>query len=172
MKSLKPITFLFFIAITVLLNSCSNEPIDPAIDPTDNNGGSTYYVKFKMDGVQKTYTITQVMFVGLGPNGTMTIIGSEGLNSISLHIIDEANTVVGTGTFPLEWTNVGCDYTEGSSIFASDYDDFTTSAGNIVITEKNTTNKTVKGTFNFIGKNSGMTQTRNFTEGDFFVRYE
>ncbi len=172
MKPIKRISFLFLIAISFILNSCSNEPIDPAIDPTDNNGGSRYYVKFKMDGVQKTYTVTQAMFTGLGPYGTMSIIGSEGLSSISLHIIDEANTVVGTGTFPLEWTNVGCDYTEGSSIFASDYDDFTTSAGNIVISEKNTTNKTVKGTFNFVGKNTDMTQTRNFTEGDFFVRYE
>jgi hypothetical protein len=53
MKSLKPIAFFFLFAITFVLNSCSNEPIDPAIDPTDNNGGFSgiYKWSFKLDGV-------------------------------------------------------------------------------------------------------------------------
>ncbi len=53
MKSLKPIAFFFLFAITFVLNSCSNEPIDPAIDPTDNNGGSSGTLRWscKVDGV-------------------------------------------------------------------------------------------------------------------------
>ena len=170
MKSIKRISFLVVIAITFILNSCSNEPIDPTIDPTANN--SSYYVKFKMDGVQKTYTSTQASFLNVGPMGTLSIVGIEGLNSMNLHVMDQTVTVVGEGTYPLEWTNVGCDFIEGSANYASDYQDFTTSAGNIVIDEKNTSNRTVKGTFSFVGKNDNMTLTRNFTEGEFFVRYE
>lgn len=170
MKSITRFNAVFLFLVVFMFNSCSNEPIDPTLDPTAGN--SNYYVKFKMDGVQKTYTNTEATFMNVGPMGTLSIVGIEGLNSMNLHVMDQAVTVIGEGTYPLQWTNVGCDFIEGSANYASDYQDFTTSAGNIVITEKNTSNKTVKGTFNFVGKNENMTQTRNFTEGDFFVRYE
>jgi Family of unknown function (DUF6252) len=170
MKLIKSISFLVLITIPFILNSCSNEPIDPTLDLTAGN--SSYYVKFKMDGVQKTYTTTQASFMNVGPMGTASIVGIEGLNSMNLHVMDQSVTVIGEGTYPLQWTNVGCEFTEGTANYSSDYQDFTTSSGNIVIVEKNTTNKTVKGTFNFVGKNTNMTQTRNFTEGEFFVRYE
>ncbi|WP_396142579.1 hypothetical protein [Flavobacterium sp.] len=53
MKPIKRISFLFLIAISFVLNSCSNEPIDPAIDPSANNSSSSgiYKWSFKLDGV-------------------------------------------------------------------------------------------------------------------------
>ena len=98
MKSIIRFSSYFLVLIVFMLNSCSNEPIDPTLDPTANN--SSYYVKFKMDGVQKTYTNTDATFMNVGPMGTLSIVGIEGLNSMNLHVMDQSVTVIGEGTYP------------------------------------------------------------------------
>ncbi len=53
MKPIQRISFLFLMIISFALSSCSNEPIDPAIDPSANNSSSSgiYKWSFKLDGV-------------------------------------------------------------------------------------------------------------------------
>jgi hypothetical protein len=54
---------------------------------------------------------------------------------------------------------------------SSDYFDSTASLGKITITEFNETNKTIKGTFNFVGKNEENTISKAFSNGEFFIKY-
>ena len=175
---MKNIKFLAGIFLIVTFFSCTNEPIDSAIDlgasgnPTGDVGSLGYYIKVTQDGAAKQWTTTQASYFSLG-TGTKSLIiqGANGTTSISLHITNDSGNTVPVAVYPLEWVSIGCGYTEGANIFSSDYSDFNTSAGNITITELNTTNKTVKGTFNFIGKDNAMTSTKVFTNGEFSVKY-
>ena len=124
-----------------------------------------YYIKVTKDGVEKKWS-------------TVLAIKSTNLDSFLLSAAD-ASTSMGLilynapkiDVYNLTWAEKSCTYTEGTNIFSSDYSDFTTSAGNIAITELNKTDKTIKGTFNFIGKNEAMTVTKVFTKGEFFLKY-
>lgn len=79
MKPIQRISYLFLIAISFILNSCSNEPIDPAIDPTDNSGGSSgiYNWSFKLDGVLYEWEGT-LQDPGTG-GGNYTVINNKGM---------------------------------------------------------------------------------------------
>jgi hypothetical protein len=119
MKSLKPIAFFFLFAITFVLNSCSNEPIDPAIDPTDNNGGSSGMLRWscKVDGVLHEWSGAFGATTGLSnfamddqnatdgnPNGLISLnknINVDGNEFILSMVIPE----VRTGTFILDYSN-------------------------------------------------------------------
>lgn len=183
MKKIKFLTAALFLFAAFGLVSCTadNEPIDPAIDLGGGGGGgggnggggsSTYYIKVLQDGVQKQWTTTQASVFSLGTNTkSLLILGSDGSTSMNLHLTNENGNTIPVGVYPLEWTTIGCGYTEGANIFSSDYSDFSTSAGNITITEFDTVNLTVKGVFNFTGKNDGMTISKVFTNGEFFVKY-
>ena len=178
MKNIKILAGIFLIVTAFTFTSCTNEPIDSAINlddfgnPTGGVGSSGYYIKVTQDGAAKQWTTTQASYFSLG-TGTKSLIiqGANGTTSISLHITNDSGNTVPVAVYPLKWVSIGCGYTEGANIFSSDYSDFNTSAGNITITELNTTNKTVKGTFNFIGKDNAMTSTKVFTNGEFSVKY-
>lgn len=133
--------------------------------PTGN-----YFIKALKDGSAKEWNTIQAQYVLLGSERSLLIIGSDGATSMNLHISSDTADIP-VGTYPLEWVSVGCGYTEGMSIFSSDYSDFTTSPGSITITEFNATNQTIKGTFNFTGKNDAMTVSKVFSNGEFFVHY-
>ena len=179
MKNIKFLVGIFLILTAFTFTSCTTEPIDSAIDldtfnpPTGGGGSSTgFYIKVTQDGVAKQWTTTQASYFSLSA-GTKSLIiqGANGTTSMSLHITNDTGNTIPVATYPLEWVSVGCGYTEGANIFSSDYSDFNTSAGNIVITEFDTTNKIVKGTFNFTGKDDAMTSTKVFTNGEFSVKY-
>lgn len=163
--------FRFFIPVLILittftLNSCENEPVDGSLLP-DNGGGTTagYYVKVTKDGAVKQWTTVQA--INVTAINSFAITAADPSSSMSLVLFD----VTKIGVYPLDWAVISCTYTEGTNFFSSNYSDFSTSAGNITITELNKTNKTIKGTFNFIGKNDALTATKIFTKGEFFTTY-
>ena len=162
-----------------LMTSCSNEPVDPVIvaqlavanNATANNGGgttSTYYVKAQVDGVQNNWSSTIQAQYSTSLHSLM-ILSNDGSTSMSLHIM--ANSNVAVGSYPLAWTNVGCNQVIGTDIFSSDYSDFTTSAGSITLTQFDLTNKIATGTFNFVGKNNAMSASKTYTNGEFNVTF-
>lgn len=168
MKFIKFITVFFFASL--LFTSCENEPVDRSLLP-DNGGGAGggtttgNYLKVTKDGVAKQWSTVQA-------------VNTTALNSFALSAADSSASmslvlfgVSSVGVYNLSFVEKSCIYTEGTNVFSSDYSDFNTSAGNITITELNKTNKTIKGTFNFIGKNQAMTAIKVFTKGEFFTTY-
>lgn len=118
MKSLKLLVFLFLVAFTYVLNSCSNEPIDPAIDPTDNNGGSSGTLRWscKVDGVLHEWSGAFGASTGLSnfamddqnatdgnPNGVIAL----SKNNSNGNYFDLSMTIpeVRTGTFLLNYSS-------------------------------------------------------------------
>lgn len=168
MNFIKYITVFFF--ASVLFTSCENEPLDGSIIPDNGTGGGTstgYYLKVTKDGVAKQWSTIQAL--NSTPLNSIIITGADNSSSMTLVVHDVSK--IGIGVYNLSWAEKSCVYTEGTNIFSSDYSDFNTSAGNITITELNQTNKTIKGTFNFIGKNQAMTATKVFTKGEFYLKY-
>lgn len=166
MNFIKFITVFFF--ASVLITSCENEPVNSSSLPgTDNGGGTTtgYYFRVTKDGVVKQWSTVQA--VNTTALNSFVLSAADPTTSINLILFDVSNV----GVYNLSFAEKSCVYTEGTNIFSSDYSDFNTSAGNITITELNKTNKTIKGTFNFIGKNQALTSTKVFTKGEFFIKY-
>ena len=166
----KFITVFFLFFASVLITSCENEPVDKSLLP-DNGGGtgpgttSGYYLKVTKDGVIKQWSTVQA--VNSTALNSFVISAADSSTSMSLILFDVSKI----GVYNLNWAEKSCVYTEGTNIFSSDYSDFNTSVGNITLTELNKVDKTIKGTFNFIGKNQALTSTKVFTKGEFFLKY-
>ncbi|WP_374548405.1 hypothetical protein [Flavobacterium sp.] len=177
MKNIKIIGSLFLLFTALTFTSCENEPLDPELNLDDfgggNNGGSssTYYVRAKVNGTLTNWNTIQAQYIQALNSIVILAAAPNGASSMSLHLIKDDNTDFSDGVYPLTWTLVGCGHTVGAEIFSSDYSDFNTSPGNITILEYNTSNKTIKGTFSFVGKNDDMSVTNTYTEGEFFVNY-
>jgi len=168
MNLIKNITVLFLLFASVLITSCENEPVGSGSPSgTDNGGGTTtgYYFRVTKDGVVKQWST----FQAINPTAlnSFVISAADSSTSMNLTLFNVSNI----GVYNLSWAEVSCIYTEGTTFYTSDYSDFNTSAGNITFTELNKTNKTIKGTFNFIGKNQALTSTKVFTKGEFFLKY-
>lgn len=161
----------------ILITSCENEPIDSALlDSIDNNGGTVddggtnggsgttgSYIKVTTDGVVKKWKIINTLL----SNESLIVTSNDGLTSMNLSI-DE---FIGVASYNFDYISVTCNYIDTIGALSSDYFDSTASLGKITITEFNETNKTIKGTFNFVGKNEENTISKAFTNGEFFTKY-
>jgi len=168
MKNFRFLISVLIIIATFTLNSCENEPVDGSLTSGTGTGGGTttgYYFKVTKDGVVKQWSTIQA--VNTTALNSFVLSAADSSTSMNLILFDVSKI----GVYNLSWAEKSCVYTEGTNIFSSDYSDFNTSAGNITLTELNTTNKTIKGTFNFIGKNQALTATKVFTKGEFFIKY-
>ncbi|MEW5675215.1 DUF6252 family protein [Flavobacterium enshiense] len=182
MKKINLIALFAVMIAAVSFVSCSGdiEPLDPALSGDTTGGGNTgggntgggsgtYYVKAKVDGVQKQWTgSTQIQ--AQFADDMFILLASNGSETMSLGIISD--DAIAPNTYQLEFGGVTGVYTLGTESFSSSYDDFTTSPGNIQVVDLNSTNRTIKGKFTFIGKNNAMTVSKNVTEGEFFVQYQ
>jgi hypothetical protein len=149
MKNIKFLTGIFFILAAFTFTSCDNEPIDPAIDLDDfggggNNGGP---IVFKADFSGSTWNATTAQ--ANISNGLISIIGARGASgeAFAFQILGTA-----TGTYPanenlLVYTPANSEY----SYWSLDVNNGQTNTGSITITEINTQNNTISGTFNFTG---------------------
>lgn len=172
MRNIRLFILPLIVITTFCLNSCENEPLESSLLSETNNGGGTgggtstnYYFRVTKDGGVKQWSTIQA--VNTSVLNSFIFTAADSSTSMSLILFDVSNI----GIYNLSFAEKSCIYTEGTNIFSSDYSDFNTSAGNITITELNKTNKTIKGTFNFIGKNQAMTATKVFTKGEFYTTY-
>ncbi len=145
---------------------CSTTSFSNWVGPVNVAASSVsgaYYMRMKIDGTLvnfplegTTATYNELSFMIQATNGT---------DAFTLHV----DTPTGLGTYT--FADAVCNYIQGNSFYSSSYSDFTNSPGNIIITELNQTNRTIKGTFNFIGKTDTLTQSKTFTEGAFYLPY-
>ncbi len=169
MKNIKFLTGIFFILAAFTFTSCDNEPIDPALDLDNfggggNNGGP---IVFKADFSGSTWNASAAQ--ANISNGLITIIGTRGTSGESF-----AFQILGTttGTYPaneniLAYTPANSEY----GYWSLDINNGSTDTGSITITEIDTQNNTISGTFNFTGYWSDTTVTNIlptvFTNGVF-----
>lgn len=182
MKVLKFLSVLFILFSLFTFTSCVNEPLDPALlDSVDNGGGTDgggtggggtgtgggitteFYIKVTKDGVVKKWTFINTLL----SNDSFILVSNDGSTSMNLSIDD----FTGVGNYNLDYISVTCNYVDTTGTLSSDYSDFTASSGKITITEFNETKKTIKGTFNFVGKNEENTISKTFSNGEFSVKY-
>ncbi len=145
---------------------CSTTSFSNWVGPVNVAASSVsgaYYMRMKIDGTLvnfplegTTATYNELSFMIQATNGT---------DAFTLQV----DTPTGLGTYT--FADAVCNYIQGNSFYSSSYSDFTNSPGNIIITELNQTNRTIKGTFNFIGKTDTLTQSKTFTEGAFYLPY-
>jgi hypothetical protein len=135
--------------------------------PAAGSTGGNYYLRMKVDGVLVNFPTANANTTY--DNLAFMILAINGVDSFSLQLSDP----IGPGTYAYADPDVFaiCVYNQNVSSYSSSYEDFTNSIGSIIITELNTTNNTIKGTFNFNGKNDAMTQTKVITEGEFFLPF-
>lgn len=152
--------------------SCSGSQNSTWVGPVNMAAaGSTggYYLRMKVNGSLVTYVLGNTT---TAYNSTNFLIFSDiDLNNdFRLEIFDP--TGIGTYAYANPALDVQCIYKENNTTFTSSYPDFTESTGSVIITEINTANQTIKGTFTFVGKNDDMTQSRTITQGEFYLPYE
>ena len=166
MKNIKILAGIFLILTAFTFTSCTTEPIDSAIDLDDFGNPSSGPIVFKADFSGDTWNGTLAQAI-VGGN-YITISGAKA-NGEGFAFYIEANT---TGTFPaktnlLSYTPAGSEFSYESINFNNPEED----TGSITITNINTTNHTVSGTFNFKGYWSDLDNTAilpvQFTNGVF-----
>lgn len=157
-----------FVAFTFFSCSSDNEPVDPVLaGQTGNGGNSGGSVLFKADFNGSTWNATQAM-AEIGGN-YISIAGINNSGDNFAFMID-ANQ---TGTYPanenlLTYNPVSGD---GYGYWSVNNNNPSDNTGSITITNINTANKTISGTFQFTGYWSDMDNTSvtpiEFTNGIF-----
>jgi hypothetical protein len=187
MKLIKRISFLVLIAIPFILNSCSNEPIDPAIDPAANGGGSSGALRWscKVDGVLHEWSGTISSTNGISnyskddqnatdgnPNGVVVLSKSNNTTTNELYL-GLTMPDIRTGTFTLDGSSVN---NAAVLTLSSSLSYGTVSGQSITVNITELSNNTaitgnltgrVKGTFSGSMRQVGSLQTIVITEGSF-----
>lgn len=166
MKNCRLVIGLFLILTAYFFTSCENEPIDSAINIDDFNNLPNGPAIFKSDFSGTTWTATSAEALISG--NFISISGSKP-NGEGFGFLVEANAV---GTYPansnlLAFTPSGTEFGYWSTNFNLPNEN----TGSITITNINTTNKTISGTFAFKGYWSDTSNTSilpvQFTNGVF-----
>ena len=166
MKRIKLVVGIFLLIGNFTLISCNNEPIDSAINLDDFGGGNNGASVFKADFTGTTWTATTAQAL---ISGNLISISGVKANDEGFGFLVEGNT---TGTYPantnlLAYTPAGSDY----GYWSTNFDNPQENTGSITVTNINTTNKTISGTFNFKGYWSDTSVTSilpvQFTNGIF-----
>ena len=164
MKNIKLLAGIFL--ILTVFTSCNNEPIDGAINLDDFNNPSGGSMIFKTDFSGTTWNGTAVQAV---VSSNSISIGATKADGSTFTILIEGIT---TGTYPantnlLAYTPVGSDYGYWSINLANP----TENTGSITITNIDTVNHKISGTFDYKGYWSDATNTSiipvQFTNGVF-----
>ncbi len=167
MNKIKLLAGVFLILTSFSFISCENEPIDSAINLDDFvGGGPGGPMVFKADFGGNTWngTVAEAVF-----SSSFISIGATRADGSTFSILIGGLT---TGTYPansniIAYTPNGSDYAYWSVNQANESE----LTGSIVITNINTVNKTISGTFSYKGYWSDATNTSilpvDFTNGVF-----
>ncbi len=160
-RGFRLLTLGLFAAITVILNSCNKDLPSMSCKVGDNNWVSTF----------RLTTMGEVDVAGLSGiliTATNTVSASEGEYFAILlrgNSEKEYNLAVTLTTGQLECATIYIPNAADTSATAKQY---IGTAGTVTITEVDTDNKTISGTFSFTMKNSLLdTESIQITEGKF-----
>jgi len=167
MKILKPIIFLLAF---VVLSSCTkniNFPPDynyGKTTPTPTNTNANASMTAVIDGQSVNFNTTSANLINSPLGKTMTIVGVNGSQIISLAIYD----LNGVGVYDFEKTFAQASYNQDQSSSGS----FASETGKITITTF--TDTSIKGTFEFVAPNQDykINTKRTITEGKFDLTYK
>lgn len=169
MKKIKFLSALIVLFSTFTFTSCDNEPIDSAIDPSSgggSGGGGGGSTTFKADFNGSTWNALTSQAIISG--NIIQIAGIKSDGSSFGFLIDGSSL----GTYPanenlLAFNPAGSEYGYWSTNIANPTED----TGSITITNIDTVNKKISGTFTFKGYWSNEEETGvlpiNFTNGIF-----
>lgn len=166
MKNIKLIGYLLLTLIAFTFTSCENEPVDSAINLDDFGVGVAGPTVFKADFGGNTWNGTTALAV---ISGNIISLGATRADGSTFSILLAGNT---TGTYPantniIAYTPSGSDYGYWSVNLANESE----LTGSLIISNINTVNKTISGTFSYKGYWSDSTNTSilpvNFTNGIF-----
>lgn len=150
MKKFRLLSVFFVLLSALSFTSCDTEPVDPVLNgnngegPGGGNGSAP--ASFKVDFSGQTYVATSTMAT-IG-KGLISIGGIKGNNGQMVSIVLDGTT---EGTY--EGAKALIDYNPGNSDYSYFNIDPNTGedTGLVTITKIDKVNKTVSGTFNFIG---------------------
>lgn len=166
MKNIKIIVSIFLILTSFTFTSCENEPVDGAINLDDFNTPPVEAMVFKADFSGDTWTGTEALAV----MSTSSIsIGATRADGSTFSILVGGTT---TGTYQANANIIA--YTPSGSTFgywSINLTDTTENTGSITITNIDTVNKKISGTFSYKGYWSDGSTTSilpvQFTNGVF-----
>ncbi|MEM0543470.1 DUF6252 family protein [Flavobacterium sp. j3] len=166
MKNILSISKLFLVLIAFAVTSCDVEPLDPAINLDDFDNSNNGPALFKADFSGSTWTATSVEAL---VSGNFIAISGLKANGEGFDFLVQANAI---GTYPAN-TNLLTFTPSGSEFgyWSTNFNNPEENTGSITITNINTTNNTISGTFNFKGYWSDTSVTSilpvQFTNGVF-----
>jgi len=166
MKRIKLLSVLFLALAATTFTSCGDtEPVDPVLTQPGDGETPAGPAVFKVDFSGQTYVATATTAV-IG-QGLISVQGVKGTNGQAVSIVVEGTT---TGTYSGEVAVM--DYNPGNNSGYSYSNMFVTgtNAGSVTISSIDTVNKTISGTFNFIGEWTDMEANLPsvaFTNGSF-----
>ena len=181
MKKFKLASVFVLSILFTTFYSCDNEPIDSdfmgedgIINPGTGNGGTNSQTGvFKVDFDGQTY-VADVVSATVLDDG-INITGLRGSNGEAVVVTITENN--GVGTYQLGVTNGiqanAVAYSEENNTGFGTWIAATTggivSQGEVIITEIDTVNEKISGTFSFTGNNLSLTpaETKAFTNGEF-----
>ena len=145
MKKNKLLALLLVISGGIGLTSCETEPVDPVLN--NNNGNNQEQASFEVDFNGDTFVATNSVAV-MG-NGTMSIGGFKTSTGQEFGIVIDgtAEGMYGEEALLMSYTpDAGSEYTYSNMNITEGL-----SSGEVVITEIDTENHTISGTFSFTG---------------------
>jgi len=149
MKKIKALVAVFAVIFAAVnFTSCDTEPVDPVLlENIGQEPGTAGPAVFKVDFSGETFVATSS--AATVNNANIAITGIKGTNGQAVSILIDGNTV---GNYPS--AKVLLDYTPSAdSEYSYTNVDFTTGqeSGTVSITSIDTVNKTISGTFSFVG---------------------
>jgi hypothetical protein len=168
MNHYKPTAQFLSVILLFFLSSCNIEPFEAetleeaGVEETDNNNGSgqndNFFAKvdgveFKEDLINVSVVSSNIFISALKPNRQETIA-----------FILDSDIEVGKHSFSL--------FATPSAVYTKSVSDQNTGKGTIAITSHDTSNKTIKATFQFTASSiAGGSKSYKITEGSFTVTY-
>lgn len=166
MKNIKFLSALVVLFSAFTFTSCDNEPIDSALDPGDFGGGGNTNAFFKADFNGSTWNANTSQAI---VSGNLIQIAGVKSDGSTFGFFVEAST---TGTYPanenlLAFNPAGSEY----GYWSTNINNPEENTGSITITNIDTVNKKISGTFSFKGYWSNADETGvlpiDFTNGEF-----
>ncbi|ALM50347.1 hypothetical protein AMR72_16540 [Flavobacterium psychrophilum] len=148
MKKIKALLSVFAVVFAAVnFTSCDTEPVDPVLlDNIGQQPGTPGPAVFKADFSGNTFVATSSAAVI--SNANVAITGLKGTNGEAFSVL-----INGTAVGSYSADKVILDYNPGTSEYSYSNVDLTTGqeSGSVSITSIDTVNKTISGTFSFVG---------------------